>query len=301
MVLICQYSCRRGVLVRKCERCGLRYSAQYECESPQYFVGDRDHYFVLRVFEGSRKLNSMHQVWAAMSRLFTPTACLIFGIVEGLLAGLWCLAGAGIYGSPLGSMSGLELAHVWAFLLIGPFSAFLAGIISPWKPRGAAIWLIGGGLVSGALAVPFIPTDALIMPLVFVSLPMLIMGWMRIRASARESGIERTIGAPATQAPRRGVGTIFVGAFLFLMAFIGTYVLVMAMLINNVTSLRGPPRADNPFVHEGEDWADTVVVSIVAAVVGLITIARKHLRLRGEAVAGMWLALLLSGLILLIR
>src|SRR5580765_8746625 len=132
--------------------------------------------------------------------------CLIFGTVEGLGAALWCAAGAGIYGSPLAGMGGLELAHVWAFLLTGPLSALLAAIVILWQPRWGAAWLIAGALasgtlVSGALAAPYFTTDAHILPLALVSLPMLVIGLWLIWASARTSEVVASAEHPLE--PRR--------------------------------------------------------------------------------------------------
>ena|SRR6478752_10343878 len=112
-------------------------------------------------------------------------ACLVFGVAVSLGAALWCVGGAGMFGSPLAGESDRELAHVWAFLVIGPFSALPAAIVSLWKPRWGAIWLIAGGIVSGALAIPYFSTDAGVVPLVLVPLPMLLLGmWLILRAQS---------------------------------------------------------------------------------------------------------------------
>jgi hypothetical protein len=233
------------------------------------------------------------------------TFSLIFGVVEALGATLWCLGGAGIYGSLLGMFRGLELAHLWAFLIIGPFSALLAAVVALWRARWGAAWLITSGLASGALAIPYLSTDAHILPLAFVSLPMIVVGLWLIRASARASGFGAGAGHPIEPGgqpdARGGMGSILFGVLLFLVAAVGTYTLLSVLAVNNVTGLRGKPRPDNPFVQENQDLADGVVVLLVAALIGLITLVRKRLRLRGEAVAGMWLAVLLGGLIILIR
>jgi hypothetical protein len=47
---------------------------------------------------------------------------LTFGVLEFLGYGFWCIAGLGIYGSPLAGMSLDELDTAWQFLLLGPFS-----------------------------------------------------------------------------------------------------------------------------------------------------------------------------------
>ncbi|HMP59603.1 MAG TPA: hypothetical protein PKD86_09640 [Gemmatales bacterium] len=233
------------------------------------------------------------------------TFCLIFGVVEALGAALWCLVGAGIYGSPLAILQGQELTHVLAFLIAGPFSALPASIVVLWRPRWGAAWLIAGGIASGALAIPYLSTDAHILPLALVSFPMLVVGLWLIRDSnsTRESGAGsgHPVEPGGQQDSRGGIGSILLGTLLFVVAVVGTYALVIVLAVNNVTGLRGAIRADNPFSHENQDLADVVVVLLVAIAVTLITLVRKRLRLRGEAIAGMWLAVLLGGLIILIR
>lgn len=243
-----------------------------------------------------------------MSGALSPTVktfCLIFGTVEALGAALWCVAGAGIYGSPLTLMRGREMAQIWAFLITGPFLALPAAIIVLWRPSRGAAWMISGGLVSGIVAIPFLNTDAHILPLALVSLPMLFGGLWLSRASARTGEFGAGAGHPieprGQQNVRGGIGRILLGVLLFLVAVIGTYALFIVLAVNNVTGLRGPPLSYNPFFHENQDLADGVVVLLVAASVGVLTFLRKRLRLRVEAVAGMWLAVLLGGLIILVR
>jgi hypothetical protein len=112
------------------------------------------------------------------------TACLIFGVVEFLAAALWCLAGAGIYGSPLAILRGGELARALAFLIAGPFSALPAVVLALWRPRLGALWLIAGGAVSAVLALPYLTTHASVFPMALASLPMLLAGVWLVRASA---------------------------------------------------------------------------------------------------------------------
>ncbi|MBX3426406.1 MAG: hypothetical protein KF688_12060 [Pirellulales bacterium] len=233
------------------------------------------------------------------------TACLIFGVVEALGAGLWLLAGAGVYGSPLAGMDGPELARIGAFLLAGPLSALLAAIVVLRRPRWGAAWLVAGGFASGALAVPFLRTDAHILPLALVSLPMLVVGLWLIKASADATGSgagsEHPVEPGRQQDSRSGIGSVLLGVLLFLIAAVGTYALTIALAINNVTGLRGAIRPDNPLIRENQDLADGIVVVLVATAVVGITMLRKRLRLRWEAVAGTWAAVLLGGLILLLR
>jgi hypothetical protein len=85
---------------------------------------------------------------------------LALGVVVFLGAALWCLGGAGIYGSPLAGMSGDELIRVWAFLILGPFSVLPAAVAMWAKPRLGAAWLIVTGALSGCLSALFLRTDA---------------------------------------------------------------------------------------------------------------------------------------------
>jgi len=230
---------------------------------------------------------------------------LIFGVVEALGAALWCLAGAGIYGSPIAGMQGPELAQVGAFLLTGPLSAFAASIVLFWRPRWGAAWLVAGGLASGALAVHYFSTDAQILPLAIVSVPMLGVGLWVIRASSSAAGGGTASGHLVEPGGQQdlpgGMGSALLGVLRFLVAVVGTYALFIALAVNNITGLRGTIRSDNPFVHENQDLADGVVVLFVATLVTLITSVRKRLRLRGEVVAGMWLAVFLGGLVIRVR
>src|SRR5262245_773782 len=61
--------------------------------------------------------------------------CLLLGVVELVCAALWCLGGAGVYGSPLAGLSGAQLARVWAFLLLGPLSVLPAALTLLWRRR----------------------------------------------------------------------------------------------------------------------------------------------------------------------
>lgn len=66
-------------------------------------------------------------------------ACILFGVFELAGAALWCVAGAGIYGSPLEGMSDAELAKAWLFLAVGPFSVLPAALTMLGRRRlGAA-------------------------------------------------------------------------------------------------------------------------------------------------------------------
>jgi hypothetical protein len=101
---------------------------------------------------------------------------LALGILELLGAGLWCVGGAGIYGSPLVGMSADELTKVWAFLLVGPFSVLPAALAMWWNSRLGTAWLVVAGVLSGCLGTLFLSTDAGVFPILLVSLPMLVLG-----------------------------------------------------------------------------------------------------------------------------
>ncbi len=88
---------------------------------------------------------------------------------------------------------------------------------------------------------------------------------------------------------------------MFVVGLVATYSTMMAMAINNVTGLRGPRLAQNPFVHANQDFADLVCLLLLSAAVVVISLLRKRLHLRGELLAGMWVALALAGLVLMVR
>ena len=75
--------------------------------------------------------------------------CIALAALEAGGAGLWCVAGAGIYGSPLDNMHGDELRLVLAFLLIGPFLFLAASLLMLARPRLGGGVLAAGGVASG--------------------------------------------------------------------------------------------------------------------------------------------------------
>jgi hypothetical protein len=121
---------------------------------------------------------------------------LVLGILELAGAALWCIAGAGIYGSPLAGMDSRELIKVLLFLLVGSLSVLPAAILARYRPWWGSLWLICGGLLSGYLILFSIPHPNLrgrlhfesLVPLLLVSMPMLVVGvWQMHTASARSS------------------------------------------------------------------------------------------------------------------
>jgi hypothetical protein len=111
-----------------------------------------------------------------MTTALARRSALVVGVLLAVGGALWCLAGAGIYGSPLTEMQGEELTRVWAFLLIGPFSALPAAVLTRWYLKAGAAWFVFGGIGSACLAITFLFTDASVFPLLLVSLPMLAVG-----------------------------------------------------------------------------------------------------------------------------
>lgn len=230
------------------------------------------------------------------------TFCLILGVLQALGAALWILAGAGPYGSPL---AGPEREYVVAFLLTGPLSALLASIVLLWRPRWGAAWLLVGGMASGVLACSFLSTDAHVLPLALVSVPMVILGTWSTRAISMAGSRGAGSGCPDAPPSRRDLRdrrvSTLLGTLLFIIALVVTYALFIVLAVHNVTGLRGAVRTDNPFMRENQDLADGVVVLLMSLLVAFITRIRQRLRLRGEAIAGMWAALFLGGLVILIR
>ncbi len=76
-------------------------------------------------------------------------ACSILGILVGLAALLWCLAGAGLYGSPLSIFHGCrEFYFIVAFLLLGPLLFLLSAFLVWWNPARTSQLLMVGGTTS---------------------------------------------------------------------------------------------------------------------------------------------------------
>src|SRR5581483_10649089 len=157
--------------------------------------------------------------------------CVLFGVVELVCAALWCVAGAGVYGSPLAGMDDAELTKVWLFLTVGPFSVLPAALVMFWRRRLGAAWLAGGGVVSGLMAVAWFFADRGVFLVPLVSLPMIGIGFWQL--------LPRELPAPEDTRPR--VGSLALGVFLFLVGWVGTYALFLVLVLNNVTGLRGGP------------------------------------------------------------
>jgi hypothetical protein len=143
---------------------------------------------------------------------------------------------------------------------------------------------------------PYLTTENVGFALLLASLPMILAGGWLVHAT-RTAGQ----GLPGLQARPRGTGSLLLGALLFLVAWAGTYTGFAVLAMHNVLGLRGEPRHNNPFDLEDAALADGLLLVLLASVVGLVSLVRKRLRLRAEFVAGMWVALLTGGLVILLR
>ncbi len=225
------------------------------------------------------------------------TLCLCFGIGEALGVLFFAMLTGGY---AFVDLRPLELAHLWAFLIVGPTSAFLAGILVLWRARWGAESLIVGGVSSAVLAVPYLPTDAHILPLALVSLPMVLVGlwllWLSRRSDRLAGEAERPADAPGQPPFSAGVGPVLLRTLLFLVGFIGTLELFRVLDAYNVTGL---PHPSDPDPSKNVQLAYPVLLLFMAAGAGLISFIRKWLLVRVEVLVGMWLALLVLTLPLL--
>jgi hypothetical protein len=220
------------------------------------------------------------------------TICLLFGVVELTCAALWCVGGAGVYGSPLVGLDDAQRTRVWLFLAVGPFSVLPAALTMLWHRRLGAAWLVGGGVVSGGMAVTWFLADrgVLLAPLVWA--PMIGVGLWQLLSPAGPASTDTRTGARA--------GSLALGVTLFVAGWVGTYALLLALALNNVTGLRGGPVPD-AFTVENQDLADSLTLLVVGAAVALVTLLRGRLKLRWEFLAGQWVAVLLAGLVIRAR
>lgn len=117
------------------------------------------------------------------------TVVVLHGILAGVLGIFWALAGAGIYGSPL-ALDGPIVIVIVVFLLVGPFAAFISGIMIFESPRLASFCLILCGSLSGfiSLGVAFVAGN--IIPLLLVSIPMLLLGFL-LKAALHQQGVRQ--------------------------------------------------------------------------------------------------------------
>jgi len=93
---------------------------------------------------------------------------LCLSVAQLLFTGLWCVLGAGLYGSPLAGMPTDELVRVWSVLAIGPFFAFPAALVLVLNRRAGAFCLVVSGL-TGCVAMLFFRTGLLWTPVLLIS------------------------------------------------------------------------------------------------------------------------------------
>ena len=121
-----------------------------------------------------------------MARLFTKNGA-IFGVfwVALILAVLFALGGAGLYGSPFGGGTAAEQAIYAAAILVGPLASLLALVFHKRLPYLAGITLVLGAAVGVFIGLvvqsPFHYFWGKVFGIV-VWLPMLVVG-LRLLAS----------------------------------------------------------------------------------------------------------------------
>jgi hypothetical protein len=116
---------------------------------------------------------------------------LVVGVSQVLAAAAWCIAGAGMYGSPLVLITPAERWIALAFVLSGPLSCLGAALALSRSPRLAAAWFLTGGVLSGLVCLPVIGTDAGTLPLELGSLPMIALGWWTLGSLRADAAAER--------------------------------------------------------------------------------------------------------------
>ena len=116
------------------------------------------------------------------------TACSVFGVLVGLAALLWCVAGAGIYGSPLAALYGCrEFNFLVAFLIFGPFLSLFAAVYVWFHPAGTSWLLLGGGAISSVVIGRYLISEPVAWLLTLVPFTMLLIGQL-IRGASTAAG-----------------------------------------------------------------------------------------------------------------
>ncbi len=104
-------------------------------------------------------------------------ACSILGILVGLAALLWCLAGAGLYGALLSIFHGCrEFYFIVAFLLLGPLLFLLSAFLVWWNPARTSQLLMVGGTTSAVCLGRYTAMYPLTWLLMSIPLLMLLIG-----------------------------------------------------------------------------------------------------------------------------
>jgi hypothetical protein len=234
------------------------------------------------------------------SRLTIAVTCtLIYGIAAGLVGGLWCVAGAGMYGSPLALVNGNELLLYVGFLIVGPALSLLGGLVSLSHPRIASRILLLGGCLSACLSMMVITTDAHVIPLLIITVPMLLLGaWLQWASSPQAAPATPLTTTLPNSLSRQQTLSILVSASAFVISFIGTFALTAYLTMENVLGFRTQPVN---FMIDNARWPDTYLVLTLLGVSLLLIPVVQLLRLRWSLLIGMWMSLGLSLLIVWIR
>lgn len=222
------------------------------------------------------------------------TCAVFYGITAGLAGGLWCVAGAGMYGSPFMSEMGWENLFYVLMILVGPGLSLVAGLVALARPRLAGWVYLLGGLLSLAMSLSIITTDAGPLPLVLIVVPMLTLGGLLLKNSRTVIGEE----VSSTQVNRGIAISIFVKTGLFLAGLVGMFVVASYINIENVFGFRQQPIL---FGLDGQKPADTYATLVLLGATFLLIPMVRWLKLRWDALIGMWVALVLSLIIVWMR
>jgi hypothetical protein len=216
------------------------------------------------------------------------TICLLCGVFElGLTVCAWALVSPYL-GLFLEELRPVERVKVLAFAVCGPLSALPAAVTMLRHRRLGALWLVGGGLVSGVMALSWFFTDRGVLLAPPVSIPMIGVGLWQLLSRYEPAPEGNDVPAPR---PR----SLVLGVAFFLAGWLGTYALIMILIVNDVLGLHDA--AD--FGPSGVIDAKLLVVLLVGVGVALLTLTRQALRIRGEFLAGQWVAVFLATLVIL--
>lgn len=222
------------------------------------------------------------------------TCALFYGITAGLAGGLWCVAGAGMYGSPFPLETRWENLFYALMILVGPGLSIVAGFLALARPRQAGWVYLLGGLLSLGFSASIITTDAGPLPLVLIVVPILILGGMLLKNSHCAQDVVITNAHTSRSHP----ASIMVGAGLFLVGLVGMFVLAGYVNIENVFGFR---QQAVMFGFDYDKPADTFATLVLLGATLLLVPVVWWLKLRWEALVGMWIALALSLVIIWMR
>ncbi len=222
------------------------------------------------------------------------TCAIFYGITAGLAGGLWCVAGAGMYGSPFMSEMGWENLFYALMILVGPGLSLMAGLLALARPRQAGWVHLIGGLLSLAMSLSVITTDTGPLPLVLIAVPMLTLGGLLLKNS--HTVIEE--GVRSTQVKQVRAISILLKAGLFLIGFVGMFVVASYINIENVFGFRQQPVM---FGYDGQKPADTYATLVLLGATFVLIPVVRWLKLQWDALIGMWIALALSLIVIWMR